>query len=186
MQQDNIEEIIIKKISVYKSKITDHLIETVNSYIEKTKNEFEYRSWDCNSKTSKNICHNILYQIEEFKYIRKNIQERVEEYIKIEYGEEKPFAIYESWINIYEKSGYQEFHNHNDRMLPPCSSGVLYLSSNNSAIQFAIFPEKNVTDRTKIIPKKCELVLFRGDTYHRVLDSKDDNRMSLAFNFNVL
>ena len=71
-------------------------------------------------------------------------------------------------------------------MLPPCSSGVLYLSSNNSAIQFAIFPEKNVTDRTKIIPQKCELVLFRGDTYHRVLDSKDDNRMSLAFNFNVL
>ena len=35
MQQDNIEEIIIKKISVYKSKITDHLIETVKNYIEK-------------------------------------------------------------------------------------------------------------------------------------------------------
>ena len=41
------------------------------------------------------------------KYISLTCKRKIEEYIKIEYGEEKPFAIYESWINIYEKSGYR-------------------------------------------------------------------------------
>ena len=130
-------------------------------------------------KTSQNICHNILYQVNEFKYIRKNMEQKIELYIQKEYGEDKPFAIFNSWINIYEKGGYQEFHIHNK-----CGSGVLYLSSNNSAIQFAIFPED--ISRTKIEPEKCDLILFHGETFHRVLDSKEDNRVSLAFNFNIL
>lgn len=57
---------------------------------------------------------------------------------------------------------------------------MLYLSSNNSAIEFAVFPEDI---RKKIIPEKLDLLLFEGNTFHRVLDSKNNNRMSLAFNF---
>tara|TARA_R100000995_G_scaffold74856_2_gene44028 strand:- start:42 stop:566 length:525 start_codon:yes stop_codon:yes gene_type:complete len=171
------EEIIIKKESVFKTKIQEDLIQVALKFIDENKNKFESRSWDCNIKTSTNLYANILYQAQEFKNVRKNIEEKIEQAIKNSDGVDKPFSIYESWVNVYEKGGYQEFHMHEK-----CSSGVLYLSSNNSAIEFAIFPEDT---RKKIEPQKADLLFFKGDTYHRVLDSKDGNRVSLAFNFSI-
>ena len=81
---------------------------------------------------------------------------------------------------MYDQGGYQEFHKHD--LSGTGGSGVLYLSKENSAIEFSIFPEDK---RTKIIPKQCELLLFDNTTHHRVLDSKNKERMSLAFNFGI-
>ena len=86
-----------------------------------------------------------------------------------------PFYIDESWINVLQENGYQEFHQH----LGSSGSGVLYLSNENSSIEFAVFPENT---RKKITPEKGDLLLFDSTTFHRVIDSKKE-RISLAFNF---
>ena len=88
-----------------------------------------------------------------------------------------PFLIYRSWINIIGEKGYQEFHKHGEAF----GSGVLYLTDENSNIEFCDF-SANV--RQQITPKKGDLLLFDGKTFHRVVDS-DKERISLAFNFNA-
>ena len=142
MQQDNIEEIILKKISIYKSKVNAHVIETALNYILNNLKNFKSKSWNCNLLTSANISTNILYDVVELKYVRE-----------------------------------QEFHKHEGSF----GSGVLYLTDNNSSIEFCVFPEDH---RKQIHPKKCDLLLFESETFHRVLDS-DKQRFSLAFNFQV-
>jgi hypothetical protein len=170
-----IEEIELKKVSVYKTKINSHLFETIFSYIEQNKKNFLARSWDCNIKTSYDVYKNILHDIEEFKYVRKSIYEQIENLYLSNYKKSIPFYIDESWINVLQENGYQEFHQH----LGSTGSGVLYLSNYNSAIEFAIFPENT---RKKIIPEKGDLLLFDSSTFHRVVDSEKE-RISLAFNF---
>ena len=169
------QEIILKKVSVFKTSIDNHLLKTIFPYIESNKNEFKSRYWDCNIQTSFETYVNILHQVKEFKHIRKAIEEKIDEIL-----EDKPFYIFESWLNIYDEGGYQEFHKHD--LYGTGGSGVLYLSEKNSAIEFSIFPEDK---RTKVIPNKCELLLFDNTTHHRVLDSKNKERMSLAFNFKI-
>jgi hypothetical protein len=170
-----IEEIELKKVSVYKTKINPHLFETIFSYIKQNKKNFLARSWDCNIKTSYDVYKNILHDIEEFKYIRKNIYEQIENLYLNNYKKSVPFYIDESWINVLQENGYQEFHQH----LGSSGSGVLYLSNENSSIEFAVFPENT---RKKITPEKGDLLLFDSTTFHRVIDSKKE-RISLAFNF---
>lgn len=171
------EEIILKKISVFKTSINKHLLETINSFVENNKNIFNHKSWDCENKTSFNIYKNILYEVQEFDYIRKEIQKKIEEVIFINHNKNIPFLINESWINVMKQNSYQEFHNHRTRT----GAGVLYLSDDNSPIEFTIFPEDN---RKSIKPNKADLILFDATTFHRVYES-DKQRISLAFNFSI-
>ena len=170
-------EIILKKVSVFKTKIEIHLLKTIDFWLENNKNYFQARSWDCNTKTSKELYKNILYEIEEFKYIKKGIEDMISSLLKTNYNKEIPFMIISSWINILKDKGYQEFHTHK----PSFGSGVLYLSTKNSCIEFSIFPEDI---RKKIFPEKGDLLLFDSSTFHRVLDT-DEERISLAFNFHA-
>ena len=80
--------------------------------------------------------------------------------------------IHESWVNILGKNGYQEFHNHAHCF----GSGVLYLTDDNSSIEFAVFPDDI---RKQIVPKKCDLLLFDSSTFHRVLESDKDTIASM-------
>ena len=59
MQPDNLEEIILKKISVFKSKINSHIVDTVSNYTKNNMSSFESRTWNCNISTSFNISNNI-------------------------------------------------------------------------------------------------------------------------------
>ena len=94
------EEILLFKKSFFKTKISNfHLIETVRSFIEENKEKFTERSWDCNNNTSLKKFINILYEVEEFKYITANIEKEIKSLIK------QPFMIIESWINILNKNG---------------------------------------------------------------------------------
>jgi hypothetical protein len=156
-----LEEIILKKISVFKTSINKHLLETIKSFVEDNKNIFNHKSWHCENKTSFNIYKNILYEVQEFDYIRKEVQKKINE----------------SWINIMQQNSYQEFHNHRTRT----GAGVLYISDDNSPIEFTIFPEDT---RKSIKPKKADLILFDATTFHRVYES-DKQRISLAFNFTI-
>ena len=68
---------------------------------------------------------------------------------------------------------------------PKVFSGVLYLSEENSDIEFLVFTNYNVNDiRQSLKPKKGQILLFDGKTYHRVTESKKE-RISLAFNIKV-
>ena len=120
---------------------------------------------------------NILYHLTEFKYVREHIENAIKNLLMQTFNNETPFMIHDSWLNILDKNGYQEFHRHTE----DDGSGVLYLTDDNSAIEFAIFPDDL---RTQVEPKKCDLLLFDSSTFHRVLESKQE-RFSLAFNFKV-
>ena len=73
-----IQEIIIQKVSVHIAEVkSPHLLETVRIYIENNKQHFLDRSWTCNVKTSLGITKNILYDVEEFKYLREEIEKIV-------------------------------------------------------------------------------------------------------------
>ena len=176
MQPDNIEEIILKKISVFKSKINSHIVDTVFNYTKNNMSNFESRTWNCNISTSFNISKNILYHVPEFKYVKEHIEKSIKNLLVQNFNKEVPFMVHESWINITSKKGYQEFHKHSG-----FGSGVLYITDNNSSIEFAIFPEDI---RKQITPEKCDILIFDSQTFHRVLDS-DNERISLAFNFKV-
>jgi len=169
------EEIILIKKSLYKLQISNlHLIETVRSFILENKEKFTDRSWDCNIHTSKNKFKNILYEVEEFKYIKNTLEEEIKNFLK------KPFMLCESWINILNENGYQEFHNHEEKKeTRKIGSGCLYFTKENSKIEFIFFQE---SVRHQEIPKEGEILLFDSNVYHRVVDSKKE-RISLAFNF---
>ena len=169
------EETVIFKKSFYKIKISNvHLLETVTSFIIQNKEKFTERSWDCNINTSVNKFKNILYEVEEFKYITENIEKEIKTLLKL------PFMITSSWINILNKNGYQEFHHHQGRGEKfKEGSGVLYFTKENSILEFAYFPAQ-VTYRIK--PEEGDILIFDSDLYHRVVDSKKE-RISLAFNF---
>ncbi len=177
MQQDKVEEVILKKTSFFKTKINEHVVDTILNYTIDNKENFKSRTWNCNILTSKNLCKNILYHLTEFKYVREHIENAIKNLLRQTFNNETPFMIHDSWLNILDKNGYQEFHRHTE----DDGSGVLYLTDDNSAIEFAIFPDDL---RTQFQPKKCDLILFDSSTFHRVLESKQE-RFSLAFNFKV-
>ena len=175
---NEIEEIVLKKISVYSTSIENiHLLETVASFIETNKHKFTERTWNCNSQTSVKISKNILYDIEEFNYLTAELEKIIKRFLYKVFNKNLPFMIVDSWINILGENGYQEPHIHGDVI-----SGVLYLTEDNSEIEFIVYPED---ERKKVIPKKGDVLLFDGTTYHRVVESKHE-RMSLAFNLRAL
>ena len=118
-----------------------------------------------------------MYDVQEFKYVKEHIEKSIKNLLVQNLNKEVPFMIHESWINILSKKGYQEFHKHPGSF----GSGVLYFTDNNSSVEFAVFPEDI---RKEIVPKKCDILLFDSETFHRVLES-DKERYSLAFNFKV-
>ena len=167
------ERIIIKK-SFFVSQIENkHILETIKTFIETNKEKFTERSWDCEAYTSYAIYKNILFAVNEFTYLREYIEKEINKFLK------KPFMITSSWINVYEKGGHQEFHNHVEANILKQGAGVFYLTDDNSDIEFAYFPENQ---RISYKPKLGELIVFDSDLHHRVKDSKKE-RMSLAFNF---
>ena len=175
--EKRMKEISLIKKSIFHDNISKlHLIETVKSFIEKNKEKFTERSWDCNIHTSRNIFQNILYDVEEFKYIKEEIEKKIKELII------KPFMITSSWLNILGKNGYQEFHEHFDVKSDfKQGSASFYLTEKNSPIEFAYFAEK-IIGELKITPNQGDIVIFDSNIYHRVVDSKDE-RISLALNF---
>ena len=136
--------------------------------------------------------HDIL-QDETFKPINDFVVNSIREYckeIKVDTNEIVPTS---SWINIYRKGDYQEYHNHNPDFLSaiyylktPKDSSRLFIKNPFSDMLAPDYTERNAdnTSRQIIQPEDGMLVIFRGHLQHCVeKHTNDEPRISLAYNF---
>tara|TARA_R100001530_G_scaffold9585_1_gene9678 strand:- start:5864 stop:6379 length:516 start_codon:yes stop_codon:yes gene_type:complete len=165
-------EIILTKTSVYRDVLSHrHFFRNFEAFMKLNKPSFTEESWDCYAQTSLNVTRNIL-ELSEFRYIKEHLTILFKKFYK-----EQPFMISDSWINIYNQHGFQEFHCHPAHPW----AGVMYLTNDNSEIEFINFYPKEI--KMKIKPKKFDIFIFEGSTYHRVLPQKNTTeRLSLTFN----
>ena len=161
--------------SFYSEKIEESVckkaVEIITPHLEK----FKEQPWDCKVRTSNTLTYNIL-NIPALHELKMHALSHVYNYMY----QTKLFIdgyIKESWVNIYEKDFYQEFHTHTDPVNNYISA-VIYLTDENSEIEF------NIAKRTKTKPEFSEILIFPGHLPHRVIQNKNDKlRISLAFNF---
>lgn len=172
MEEDN--NILVSQKTIYKNKLDSSLCKQAFNFIFQIKDNFQERSWDCDIKTSLNSTNNIL-NVSELHPLKLNILSHIENYMR----QNKLFFdgfISNSWINIYEKNFYQEFHTH-ENDIDNFFSGVVYLTDKNSKIEF------NIYNRTSIIPEFGDILIFEHDLPHRVVNNHEELRISLAFNY---
>jgi uncharacterized protein (TIGR02466 family) len=133
-----------------------------------------------------------VLETEEFKKLKKYIQNKLNEYCEKVLGTSTVLDITQSWINVSEENGQHKQHRHPNSVV----SGVfyLYLESEMPQITF-VNPNKNnyqfetnvITDQcTDEFTLKCEsgdLVLFLSSVDHYVPQNKiSKKRISLSFN----
>ena len=162
-------------MNIFKGQIRKEIIENSLATIHKMKDRMNEVSWNCDIRTSYNLTDNIL-NIQEFWPLKFSILESVHLYML---NNKKFFDGYikKSWVNVYEKGFYQEFHNHKDEIVKYIC-GVVYFTPMSSPIEFGI------EERVEHKPEVGDVLIFSDDTLHRVLPHKDSNlRISLAFNY---
>ncbi len=167
----------IFETKVYYSKLDLDICNKAKLHIDNKQNEFHQKTWDCDIKTSLNYSPNILNSLE-LHELKMNILSHLEMYM---YQNNKFIDgyIYDSWVNIYEKDFFQEFHVHTHDCYKSLS-GIVYLTENNSEIIF------NIDNPYNFIPKFADILIFPDDVPHRVRKNTNDNlRVSLAFNFKL-
>ena len=166
---------------IYQSQLDLSICNEAYKFVDKMKDNFTDKSWECKIRTSLNYQNNIINNLSLHK-LKMNVLSHIDIYMH----ESKNFYegfISSSWINIYEKDFYQEYHIHNSNV-HNFISGVLYLSKINSDIIFA--SDTSMNNIIKITPNYGDIVLFLGDTPHRVEPNQNnDLRISLAFNFKI-
>ena len=164
----------IHESKIYKGKLDNGVCQQSKKFIESFKDKFTEHKYDCPLKTSHNLTNNIL-NIVELRQLKFNILSHIDNYML----QTKRFFdgyIYNSWINIYEKNYYQEFHNHQHEVYK-CISGVVYLTEKNSNIILDANHVKN------FIPEFSDIIIFEDDMFHRVKSNEEELRISLAFNY---
>jgi hypothetical protein len=83
---------------------------------------------------------------------------------------------YVNWWNYYNKGEYQEYHQHGNYTY----SAILYLTESNSD---TVFCHNGMTHHVK--SEKNKLVIFPSWLAHYVQPCEEDERASIAFNFNL-
>jgi hypothetical protein len=172
MVEDN--NILVSQKIIYKNKLDLDLCKKAFDFIFELKDKFKERSWDCDIKTSFNCTDNIL-NVTELHKLKLNIISHIENHMR----QNKLFFdgfIFQSWVNIYEKKFYQEFHTHKNH-IANFFSGVIYLTEKNSKI------ELDIVNRIGITPEFGDILIFEDDLPHRVVHNEEDLRISLAFNY---
>ncbi len=162
-------------MNIFKAKIKQEIIDTALTKIKDMQQSMTEVSWNCDIKTSYNLTDNIL-NIQELWLLKFSVLESIHAYML---HNKKFFDGYikKSWVNIYEKGFYQEFHNHKDQ-IAKFICGVVYFTPMSSPIEFGI------EERIEHKPEVGDVLIFEDDTLHRVLPHKDsDLRISLAFNY---
>jgi len=159
----------------YCAKIEENVCKKALDFITPHQQKFEEQTWNCKIRTSNTLTHNIL-NLPDLHELKMHALSHVSNYMY----QTKLFLdgyIRESWINIYEKDFYQEFHTHTGPIYKYISA-VIYLTDDNSEIEF------NLEKRTKIKPEFSQILIFPEHIPHRVIQNKNDKlRISLAFNF---
>ena len=162
--------------SIYHSKVNLEVCKKARELILQKQESFTEKSWQCKIRTSKNVSFNILTSVE-LHELKMNIISHIENSMFLRGFYIRGF-IEESWVNIYEKDFFQEFHDHTNPIFKYLS-GVIYFSENNSGI---VFDPHGQT----IIPEFADIVIFPDDLLHRVIPNENEElRISLAFNFRL-
>jgi hypothetical protein len=165
----------INKATFYTSKIDNDVCKKAFDLVTNHQEKFTEQPWSCDVRTSNNITNNIL-NVPDFHDLKMHALTHVYNYMYLK----KMFTdgyIKNSWVNIYEKNSYQEFHIHTDPTHKYISA-VIYLTEDNSEIEF------DVRKRIKVKPEFSNIIIFPDDLEHRALENKNDKlRISLAFNF---
>ena len=172
------------------------VVETMESFSDETlmkwpvdigKGKTSSRYFDVVSKTHKTA--NFLDR-EEFKIIKQDIQNCVDEYC-MTCGLEQA-VIAKSWFNIQEEDGHVNEHRHELSIVsgayyPYCdkdSAPTVFTSPvlgpkmaevHNNATEFT-------ADKMEFVPKTGMLVLFPSWLYHRSLYNKSKKRLTISFN----
>ena len=162
--------------SIYHSKVDLEVCKKARELVLQKQELFTDKSWECKIRTSKNISFNILTSVE-LHQLKMNIISHIENSMFLR-GFFIGGFIEESWVNIYEKDFFQEFHDHINPIYKYLA-GVIYLSENNSGI---VFDTRGQT----IMPEFGDIVIFPDDLLHRVIPNENEElRISLAFNFRL-
>ncbi len=164
----------ISEVNIYKGKLDQDICMQSSNFVKSYINKFTKQKWDCDLKTSHNLTSNIL-NIVELRQLKFNILSHIDNYM-FQTGNFFDGYIYNSWINIYEKNYYQEFHDHIHEIYKSIS-GVVYLTEKNSNIIFD-------SEHTKsFVPQFSDIIIFEDDMLHRVKSNEEELRISLAFNY---
>lgn len=161
---------------IYISNLNNKVCDNALSFTEKNLNLFtEKTNWSCKVKTTHKSFQNILIH-KDLLDLKLEILKHCDLYMR-ETDNFFDGFIDQSWINFYEKGFYQEFHRHDNKIYQHIS-GVVYLSNQNSNIDFFI------DDTFTHEPKKNEIIIFDNNIEHQVRPNQNEKpRISLAFNF---
>jgi uncharacterized protein (TIGR02466 family) len=133
-------------------------------------------NWFC--KTYNTLGTYDLQSDNDFKIILDKIEDKVFEFTKA-HNSDYRYKIKESWLNIYNKEDYQEYHYHAD-----CTfSAVFFLKSNENCakiffenpVEPDMKPIKNIKEQNQLtfktchfFPKENSLLIFRSYMRHMV------------------
>ncbi len=141
--------------------------------------------WHCNVKTSFRYDDNKVNVLDKMLLLRNYIREHVEKFI----GNDLKFSIKESWLNVTDSKGYQDFHIHTNTISGcfyhrvPKDSGDLILRSDSTGLK--LWKPYQYQD-SSITPEDSSLILFPSFLEHAVRPNLSDKaRISLAFNLDL-
>ena len=165
-------------MKISKGKIDKDIIDSSLKVIHSMKDSMTSKDWDCDIRTSNNLTYSIL-NVKGLLPLKFKIYEIIHSHM-LNYDQFFDGMINSSWVNIYEKDFYQEFHTHKNSVAR-CFSGVAYLTPLASPIVFGI------DEGMEIKPEEGDVLVFEDDLLHRVSPNKSDElRISLAFNYQKL
>lgn len=150
-------------------------------------------NWVSNKTYNTLGTYNIFSDVN-FKDITTWVNQQVIEYAK-QLKCNSNLKCVDSWINIYKKNDYQEFHIHPSHTL----SAVYYVKSNPNKSSKLIFRLEEQRHSNELKPLEINnltsesayypaipgmLIIFKSNMYHCVEKSNEEkDRISLAFNF---
>ena len=144
-----------------------------------------------NTSTTYNICKD-----EKFKELNDWIHKKVNVFVKEIGFSEVDKSKTMGWFNIYNKKDFQEWHNHNFRLV----SAIYYLKVDNTSAKTWFknpLPENPNTPEFDsnnpytwstyfVEPENNSLVIFKSNLDHCVeTQQSDSTRITLAYNFDL-
>lgn len=161
--------------SIYYDYLDKNICNEALKYVEEIKTKIKSNPYPCKCFTSDSISHNIINDIR-LQPLHLNILAHVQKYMYSTNVFYEGF-IEKSWINIYEKEFFQEFHVHHDPMFRAIC-GIVYLSETPAETEFYMH------DRIIVNPEFGKIVLFPDIVEHRVnINESEETRITLAFNY---
>lgn len=140
-----------------------------------------------NTMNSYNICDDIL-----FKELVYKVTNKVQDFVK-NFNSSLTMVTRSAWLNIYNKTNYQEFHIHPGNLIscvyflkcPEGSSGLSFVPQVRSSIDLDSIVQNNLTyDSASYEAVEDSLILFKSDIPHMVPQGTNvEDRISIALNF---